>query len=63
MARRKPPTTQAAISLTHPNAASIDIGCADQGQDYFEERHRQRLLHSLAQKAKAKQLVSAVNPA
>ena len=23
----------------------------DQGQDYYEERHRQRLLHHLAQRA------------
>jgi transposase len=28
MAQRKRPTTQAAISLTHPNAAGIDIGSA-----------------------------------
>jgi len=37
----------------------------DQGQDYFEERYRQRVLHTLAQKAKAMgmQLVSADNPA
>jgi len=37
----------------------------DQGQDYFEERYRQRVLHNLAQKAKAMgmQLVSADNPA
>ncbi|MDP2221457.1 MAG: hypothetical protein Q8K34_14850 [Hydrogenophaga sp.] len=25
----------------------------DRGQDYFEERYRQRVLHNLAQKAKA----------
>lgn len=32
----------------------------DRGQDYFEERYRQRVLHNLAQKAKAMgmQLVS-----
>ena len=37
----------------------------DQGQDYFEERYRQRVLHNLAKKAKAMgmQLVSADNPA
>ena len=36
----------------------------DQGQDYFEERHRQRVLHNLAQKAKAMgmQLVPSDNP-
>ena len=28
MAQRKRPTTQSAISLTHPNAAGIDIGSA-----------------------------------
>ena len=28
MAQRKRPTTQATISLTHPNAAGIDIGSA-----------------------------------
>ena len=28
MAHRKRPTTQAAISLTHPNAVGIDIGSA-----------------------------------
>lgn len=28
MAQRKRPTTQAAISLTHPNAAGVDIGSA-----------------------------------
>jgi transposase len=27
--------------------------CAHPGQDYFEERYRQRVLHKLAQKAKA----------
>ena len=37
----------------------------DQGQDYFEERYRQRVLHNLAQKAKAMgmQLVASDNPA
>ena len=37
----------------------------DRGQDYFEERYRQRVLHNLAQKAKAMgmQLVSSDNTA
>jgi transposase len=37
----------------------------DQGQDYFEERYRQRVLHNLAQKAKAMgmQLVPSQNTA
>lgn len=37
----------------------------DRGQDYFEERYRQRVLHNLAQKAKAMgmQLVSSDNAA
>ena len=37
----------------------------DRGQDYFEERYRQRVLHNLAQKAKAMgmQLVPSDNPA
>ena len=37
----------------------------DQGQDYFEERYRQRVLHNLAQKAKAMgmQLVPSDNTA
>jgi len=37
----------------------------DRGQDYFEERYRQRVLHNLAQKAKAMgmQLVACDNPA
>ncbi len=37
----------------------------DRGQDYFEERYRQRVLHNLAQKAKAigMQLVPSGNPA
>lgn len=37
----------------------------DRGQDYFEERYRQRVLHNLAQKAKAlgMQLVPSENPA
>jgi transposase len=37
----------------------------DQGQDYFEERYRQRVLHNLAQKAKAMgmQLVPSDNAA
>ncbi|MBP7392987.1 MAG: IS110 family transposase [Zoogloea sp.] len=37
----------------------------DRGQDYFEERYRQRVLHNLAQKAKAMgmQLIPADNPA
>ncbi len=37
----------------------------DRGQDYFEERYRQRVLHNLAQKAKAMgmQLVPSNNPA
>lgn len=39
----------------------------DRGQDYFEERYRQRVLHNLAQKAKAKakgmQLVPSDNTA
>jgi len=36
----------------------------DQGQDYFEERYRQRVLHNLAHKAKAMgmQLVPSDNP-
>jgi transposase len=38
---------------------------SDQGQDYFEERYRQRVLHNLAQKAKAMgmQLVPSDNTA
>jgi len=37
----------------------------DRGQDYFEERYRQRVLHNLAQKAKAMgmQLVPSDNTA
>lgn len=37
----------------------------DRGQDYFEERYRQRVLHNLAQKAKAvgMQLIPSDNPA
>lgn len=37
----------------------------DRGQDYFEERYRQRVMHNLAQKAKAMgtQLVPCENPA
>ena len=37
----------------------------DRGQDYFEERYRQRVLHNLAQRAKAMgmQLVPSDNPA
>lgn len=37
----------------------------DRGQDYFEERYRQRVLHNLAQKAKAMgmQLIPSNNPA
>lgn len=37
----------------------------DRGQDYFEERYRQRVLHTLSQKAKAMgmQLVPSDNPA
>jgi transposase len=37
----------------------------DQGQDYFEERYRQRVLHKVAQKAKAMgmQLFPSDNPA
>jgi transposase len=37
----------------------------DRGQDYFEERYRQRVLHNLAQKAKAMgmQLVPSHNTA
>ena len=37
----------------------------DAGQDYFEERYRQRVLHNLAQKAKAMgmQLVPTDNTA
>ena len=37
----------------------------DRGQDYFEERYRQRVMHNLAQKAKAMgmQLVPSDNPA
>jgi len=36
----------------------------DRGQDYFEERYSQRVLHNLAQNAKAKgmQLVPSANP-
>jgi transposase len=36
----------------------------DRGQDYFEERYRQRVLHNLAQKAKAMgmQLIPSDNP-
>jgi transposase len=36
----------------------------DRGQDYFEERYRQRVLHNLAQKAKAMgmQLIPSENP-
>ena len=37
----------------------------DRGQDYFEERYRQRVLHNLARKAKAMglQLIPSDNPA
>ena len=37
----------------------------DRGQDYFEERYRQRVLHNLSQKAKAMgmQFVPSGNPA
>lgn len=37
----------------------------DRGQDTFEERYRQRVLHDLAQKAKAMgmQLIPSDNPA
>ncbi|MFN7607974.1 MAG: IS110 family transposase [Ralstonia sp.] len=37
----------------------------DRGQEYFEERYRQRVLHNLAQKAKAMgmQLIASDNPA
>jgi transposase len=37
----------------------------DRGQDYFEERYRQRVLHNLAQKAKAMgmQLIPSNNAA
>ena len=35
----------------------------DRGQDYFEERYRQRVLHNLAQKAKAMGMQLVPNPA
>jgi len=59
--------TAAAHKLARLIYAMITHGqeYTDQGQDYFEERYRQRVLHNLAQKAKAMgmQLVSADNPA
>jgi transposase len=36
---------------------------ADRGQDYFEERYSQRVLHNIAQKAMAMQLVPSDNTA
>jgi len=59
--------TAAAHKLARLNYAMLNHGqeYTDRGQDYFEERYRQRVLHNLAQKAKAMgmQLLPFDNPA
>ena len=46
--------TAAAHKLARLSYAMLTKGeeYTDQGQDYFEERYRQRVLHNLAQRAK-----------
>ncbi|MDP1892946.1 MAG: hypothetical protein Q8K87_02260 [Hydrogenophaga sp.] len=55
--------TAAANKLAHLICAMLRHGqeYADRGQEYFEKHYRQRVLHNLAQKAKAMQLIPSKN--